>query len=448
MTTTSKAATPAPEATNGIVPRRWRKLATIGLPLFADNNEISVLSTLAPVIIAALALPLQAVGILVSIAKGISIVAGPMWAWIARKTNRKMAFFIASLMTGLGTAATGLAQNYFQLIALWSLTAIFVAAALPIVTEITTDLFDEKSRGRASGYTWGAISLIGSVAGPLTGQLANVEDGWRYGFFIWGAFTVLASLVMLAFFKDPGLGASEPTTQAMTAEQRAENEMLTWAKVRQLTTIPTFVVMLFQRLLSGHLLIASFGIIYLVNEHGFTTAVAAVVTLPFGLAYVAGTFFGGIITDYLHTRFPSFGRVAVLQAAQFMFGIAALIGTQISWNGITIFAIFWALMGFAQGLNPGVNRPIVAAVVPPELRGAAFALLLSVFEAMGYMLFNLLAGFLGEAIGLSSVMFWIPGVLMLVNGAFVTILYRTYPRDVKKLGDLLLARTNSTRAVS
>ncbi|WP_432561697.1 MFS transporter [Kineococcus sp. SYSU DK003] len=113
----------------------------------------------------------------------------------------------------------------------------------------------------------------------------------------------------------------------------------------------------------------------------------------------------------------------VLQVAQSGSGLAAIVGTQVDWGSIGLFAVFWALMGFVQGLNPGVNRPIVAAVVPPELRGAAFALMLSVFQALGYVVFNLVAGYLGERIGLSAVMLWIPGVLMPVNG-----LYRTCPR--------------------
>ncbi|MFE9581437.1 hypothetical protein ACFYO1_34030 [Nocardia sp. NPDC006044] len=83
-------------------------------------------------------------------------------------------------------------------------------------------------------------------------------------------------------------------------------------------------------------------------------------------------------------------------------------------------------------LNPGVNRPIVAAVVPPEMRGAAFALPLSVFEALAYALFNLAAGLLTDVIGTRGVMLWIPGILMLVNAAFCTVLYRTYPADVER----------------
>lgn len=438
------AAAPGAETGTGregvVVPGRWRKLATVAAPLWADNNEGSVLSTLAPVIIAALALPLSAVGVLVSISKAISIVFGPLWALIARRTNRKTAFVIATALAALATAATGFAQDYVQIVLLYGLSAVFIAAALPIVSEITADLFDERSRARASGYTWGAISLLGSIAGPLLGQLANVQDGWRYGFFIWGGITLITSAVMAIAFHDPGIGASEPGTARMTAEQRAENERLTWPKVRRMFAIPTFSLMLVQRVISGHLLIASFGVTFLVTTYGFTTAVAALVTLPFGIGYLVGTFGGAAVADLLQARNPRSSRIMLLQIAQLGFGVTAIVGTQFHWPTIGVFAAFWAVMGFMQGLNPGLNRPIVAAVVPPELRGAAFALMLSVFEALAYVIFNLVAGFLGQAIGLRAVMLLIPGLLMLVNGLFCTLLYRTYPRDVERLDALLRQR--------
>ncbi|ASF08212.1 hypothetical protein NBRGN_066_00880 [Nocardia brasiliensis NBRC 14402] len=438
MTHTVVPATPARPATH--VPHRWRKLALVVAPLWADNNESSVLSTLAPVIVTAVAAPAAAVGYLTSIGKFISVVCGPLWAWVARRTNRKIAFAIASGLAGIATAATGLAQNYAQLIVLYGLSAVFIAAALPIASEITADLFDDESRGRANGYTWGVISLLGSLLGPLIGQLSRVPEGWRYGFFVWGAITVLTAVLLAVFFTDPAVGASETTAPP------TDDNQITWAKVRLMLRIPTFVLMLIQRLISGHLLIASFGIVFLVHTYGFTTAVASIVTLPFGIGYLFGTFGGSLAIDFLQNRLPRTGRIIVLQFAQLGFGVVALVGTQHDWGGIEIFAGFWAVLGFLQGLNPGVNRPIVAAVVPPEMRGAAFALLLSVFEALAYALFNLAAGLLTDVIGLRGVMLWIPGILMLVNAAFCTLLYRTYPRDVERQRALLAERARTTAA--
>ncbi|SEI15106.1 MULTISPECIES: MFS transporter [unclassified Leifsonia] len=429
------------------IPHRGRKLFAAASPLWADNNEGSILTTLAPIIISELGLAASALGLLTSVSKFISIFFGPFWAWAARKTNRKGVLVWTTVAVALLTAAAGLAQNFAQLLIVWSFTAVFIASSLPIVSEITADLFDEKSRGKANGNTYGILALVGSLLGPLIGQLANVPNGWRIGFFASGVVGLLVATWVAIGFKDPGVGATEPALRDLTAAERNAHARLTWKKVGQLIRIPSFALMLGQRLLSGHLLISTFGILFLVNTYGFRTATAAVVTLPFGLGYLAGTFFGGLITDVLNRRRPNSGRVMVLQVAQFAFGFIAILGTQFSWGSIGIFAVFWALMGLCQGINPGVNRPIVMAVVPPELRGAAFALMLSVFEALAFVIYNLAAGFLADAIGLQNVFLWIPGILMLVNGVYVTLLYRTYPRDVAKLAaQLEEVRTGSLAA--
>lgn len=263
-----------------VVPRRWRKLAAVVAPLWADNNEISILTTLAPVITSALALPISAIGLLVSVGKAIGMFVGPLWSVIARWTSRKSVLVISTALVGLTTAATGLAQNFFQLLLLWSIAAVFVAAALPIATEITADLFDERTRGRANGYTWGAVMLLGSALGPAIGQLSLIPDGWRLGFFASGTIALVVSVGVVIGFQDPGVGASEPGLRGRSAEQRAADSKLTWAKFGILMRIPTFLLMLGQRLLAGQLLIATFGVMLLVQTYGFTTAVASLVTLP------------------------------------------------------------------------------------------------------------------------------------------------------------------------
>jgi membrane protein implicated in regulation of membrane protease activity len=97
-------------------------------------------------------------------------------------------------------------------------------------------------------------------------------------------------------------------------------------------------------------------------------------------------------------------------------------------------------MGAGQGLNPPVNRPIVAAVVLPELRGQAFAIWLTIFETIGWALFSLGAGELAVSLGIQTVFLWILVILMLVNAAVLTVLYATYPRDAKHVEDVLEQR--------
>jgi MFS family permease len=93
--------------------------------------------------------------------------------------------------------------------------------------------------------------------------------------------------------------------------------------------------------------------------------------------------------------------------------------------------VFWGLMGLGQGVNPPANRPLVAAVVLPELRGQAFAIWLTIFETIGWALFSIVAGSLAVALGIQQVFLFILVGLMLVNAAVLSILYVTYPRDVQ-----------------
>jgi MFS family permease len=81
-----------------------------------------------------------------------------------------------------------------------------------------------------------------------------------------------------------------------------------------------------------------------------------------------------------------------------------------------------SLFGACQGLNPPVNRPIVASVVPPELRGQAFAIFLTIFETIGWAVFALGAGRFAASVGIQTVFLWVLVGLMLVNAAVLSTL--------------------------
>jgi len=123
-----------------------------------------------------------------------------------------------------------------------------------------------------------------------------------------------------------------------------------------------------------------------------------------------------------------------------LFAVVAFFGTQFAYTGIGVYALIWGLMGVAQGMNPGVNRPIIMAITLPELRGQAFAIMITIFEAIGWALFSIGAGYLANALGLQTVFLWVLVILMLVNAAVLGILYRTYPRDVRRVADELETR--------
>lgn len=290
---------------------RWGNLLSVAFSMVVDGSEGSILPILFPIMRESLGLALSGLGIINAATKVTSAVFGPLWAFIASRTNRKAVLIFVTGVWGLWTVAIGFTQNFATLLAFSVLAAIGTAASAPIVTEILGDLFSNEERGRASGVLYGVSSAFGIVLVPLFGQLARVENGWRIGFFIAGGMSVLSGIIVWLAFKDPGRGASEPELAKTTLDKRERVNVFKWSEVSELFRIPTFVLMLISRILSGHLLILSFGVVYMVDVFGFETAQASLLTAPYILSMVLGNFGGGLISDRVNRRAPNKGRILV-----------------------------------------------------------------------------------------------------------------------------------------
>ncbi|WP_329432342.1 MFS transporter [Streptomyces sp. NBC_01280] len=419
-------------------PRRWRQLALLGGLLNVDNSESSVQSVLFPALRASLGLPLAALGQLVAASKLAHAVAGPLWVALARRWPRKNVLAMCCGFWGVWTAAMGLAQNFVQLLVLGTIASAGIAGGGPLVNGLVADLFDDADRGRAAGVLYGIAALGLGITGPLLGLLSDVENGWRYGFFASGTVQVVFGVLILAFLRDPGVGARDGARSGPAAVTR-----LTQAQFRGLLRNRTLLLICVQRLTTGQFILISFGVTFLVDERGFTNATASLVTPAVTVTYLLGTFLGGFVADRVHRRHPRTGRIAAMQTAIVAYAVVAYAATQIDWGPMWVYMVVFGLVGGVQSVNPGINRPVVMSVVLPELRSAAFALMLSV-EAAGWAISSLLVGYLGDAFGLQTAFLWLAVVLMLANGALVTLLYRPYVRDAAAVRSELARRAAAT----
>ncbi|MFD0921415.1 MFS transporter [Saccharopolyspora rosea] len=307
-------------------------------------------------------------------------------------------------------------------------------------------LVDDRRRGQAVGLLYGSAQLFGSVLGQLVALFTGLTDGWRYGMWTISACCVLAGLAVAVLFRDPGVGAAEKQLADLDDRHRVRTTVSP-RTVLSLFRIPTFSLMMVSRLLSGHLLVPIFGVQFLVVERGFSNAVAATVLVPFGLGYFAGTVGSGWLVRLVDRLAPRRGRVGCLQAVQVLFAATAFLATQFSYPGIGVYCVFWALLGALQGMNPPINRPVVAAVVLPELRGHAFAIFVTVFETIAWALFSLGAGHFAASLGVQTVFLWTLVALMLVNGVLLTALHATYPRDAQRVETELSRRRDEALGV-
>ncbi|MFF2352158.1 MFS transporter [Kitasatospora sp. NPDC058115] len=409
---------------------RWRQLGLLSAAMATDSGEQGAVSVLFPAMRSALNLPLAALSLLVALGKIIGVVFGPIWVSLAQRYPRKYVLAVSSGLWGVWTVATGLAQNYVQLVVLFAIAAAGVAGSGPLINGILADLFDDRARGRAAGVLFGTVALVTGLLGPVLGQLSRVDGGWRYGFFAVGAMQLLAGFAVLLFFDDPGVGGAEHQLAARKEGPAAPRvRAFDRAALRRLAGIRSFPLMCLQRLLSAQFVMIAFGVVFLVDVRGFSTAEASLVILPSSLSYLIGTLAGGLAADRVQRRFPGSGRIAVLQTAILGYGVVAYVATQIAWTHLGVYAALFSLLGLLQGFQPSVNRPVVMAITPPELRGAAFAVFLGI-EGAAWAVITLLVGHLGDAVGLQGAFLWMVVVVLLANGLLTTPLYRTYGRDV------------------
>jgi MFS family permease len=183
----------------------------------------------------------------------------------------------------------------------------------------------------------------------------------------------------------------------------------------------------------------SFGVVFMTDALGIDLQTANLLMMPLFLGALAGMFLFGFIADWIHKKSPKLGRIYTIQAIQLMYAVLAFVMLTANFENKMMYGVLFFLMTFFGSANMGVNRPIVASVVKPELRGTAFALFVSVFEAIAWAIYNVAAGQIGERVGLKPVFMVVLVGLMLVNTAFITLLYKPYASDVQAL-DIEIAK--------
>ncbi|WP_228528576.1 MFS transporter [Microbacterium sp. UFMG61] len=430
-------ATPAAPVSDR-VPHRWRNLAVLSSASIVDNTEAGLVNNVFPSIAASLRLDSGHLGVIAAVGKLASAPAGPLWVWLATRIGRRWVVALTSFLAGVFGLAGAFSTDFVTLLIFTALMAASAIGGSPVSMAVISDSFPDRLRARAMGFYFASLQVATLALGPVIALFLNLEDGWRWAM---GAMAIACFLIggcVLLLFRDPGVGASDRLLRPGTTT--AEPPRVGLRDVLGLFRVPSYVVMMLSRLLSGHLLILIFGVQFLVTERGIDNALAVLVVLPLGVGYTIATLSIGFALPVLDRRLGARGRVLVLQLAQVLFAMSALFATQIEYDAVWPYALLWAAMGACQGLNPPVNRPIVAAIVRPELRGQAFAIWLTIFETIGWAMFALAAGSLAVQFGLQSVFLWILVALMLVNAAVLSVLYVTYPRDVARARATVAAR--------
>ncbi len=318
----------------------------------------------------------------------------PVMGWLGDRYRRMWLLASGVAVWSLATIGSGLAKDYSHLVLARSFLGIGEATYGVIATTILCDLFRAEVRSRMMSAFYLAMPL-GAALGIVLGPIIANRYGWHNAFFIVGAPGMVAAFLVL-FLPEPIRGASEGVdTKRLLEQEKAGTTRedyvdlmvnssytysvfgmaaYTFAIGGLLVWIPPYLVNARMVNLAGAGLIdlASTGMDEIIKvrnaEQERASLYLGAVTLG---ASILGMTTGGWLADRLSKTRP--GALFIVPGLAMLASIPFVILALLSKNQVLIYgSIFMAEA--LMFVNTGPCMAIVANVVQPNLRAAAFAI--------------------------------------------------------------------------
>jgi len=414
---------------------RWRTLLALSFGYFIDQGEGQTISVLFPTLQSLWGLSYTSLGLIGTIRSLLQALSAPFWGFAADRYSRKTVILIGTGVWGLWTAVCGLTQNFGQLLAIRAISGIGLGCLMPATFSIMADSFPPKQRGRALGIME-AIGVSGIIVGTLGLSLLATPTLWRWGFIILGLFSFVSGLVIWFFVDEPVRGESEPELEGKITEAEAAKYKAKFSDIRKVLSIPTIWVAIAQGL-AGSMPWVVMGLMFitwLVNVRGLTEASASVAFSGIVVGTVISNIIGGFLGDWAESKNPKYGRTIIGQVSIFSgIPLTYILFTQTDdwpFGLLVVLCLITALLISWPG--KGAKEPMMQGVVPPELRGTAFAM--TTFIESGFAaLVAYFAGYLADRIGFTEALVWTVPVPWVICLLLFSLFYFTYPKDSAKL---------------
>ncbi len=325
---------------------------------------------------------------------------------LADRVHRPKLIAAGLVLWSVLTALSGMAKNFMQI----GMSRLFIGVGesvmAPSAISMIADLYPKAKRGTATGIYYlgvplgaGGSFIVAGVLGPMI--------GWRNCFFVLGAIGLILALGLL-FLKDPKRGAMEE--QAATAAEEGQADLMTgnWRRVvsEVIATIKstqalawTMVGAVFLHIPLGA---GQFAIVWLERERGFGIGE---ISATYGLIYIifgtAGTFLGGILSDWYQARYKG-GRVRFL-AYLMLCMTPLLISFRFVSPSSSLFYIGMAAGMFSVSSFYGPAFSTVQDLTPVRLRGVMTGLLLVACNLLGLGIGALMTGVLSDVFSANGV---------------------------------------------
>jgi MFS family permease len=338
----------------------------------------------------------------------------PFTGLVGDRFNRKWVITVALIFWSLATALTGATTGLIGLILLRSIAtgggeAFYAPSAYALLAQ-----HHVETRSRAMGLHQAALYIGVMASGLLGGWIAD-HFGWRAAFYVFGGGGIVLGIVCIFRMRSApapvGEGAARvPPLASLLYLFRVRTAVLLTVGFTAIVTVNNgFVVW------APELLREKFSL-NLTEAGGYSLFIHH-------LAALGGVIFGGWLTDRLVLN-----RATVrleMQAAAMLLGAPAIALMGLA-PSLWLTCVALALFGLWRGIYECNTHASLFDVIPPQLRGAATAMMTMCAFVIGSLspwLLGLLRGAVGGGQGLSYGLASL--ALLYVVGGLALILART-----------------------
>lgn len=308
---------------------------------------------------------------------------------LADKKPRNRILAAGLFVWSLLTAASGIAQNFWQIFLLRLGVGVGEASCAPAATSLIADLFPPEKRTRALSIFMLGLPVGIALSFAVSGAVAQAW-GWRAAFFVAGVPGILLAAAVLFLIKEPKRGGSESTA---VGERIREG-----SPYRLILSMPTMRWLIISGAIHNFCLYAlsSFMMPYLMRYHGLGLRDASLIAMAVnGIFTLPGLLLSGFLGDAANERRPNGGlmivAVAVLLAIPAMYlAISAEPGNS------GAFLMFMGLGFLLMYFYYSIVYSAIADVTEPALRGTAMSLYFMAMYVLGGALGPYVVGLISD----------------------------------------------------
>lgn len=294
-------------------------------------------------------------------------VCSPLAGYVADRVGKRPVIVVSLLVWSAATFLTGLAGSFAELLACRAVLGVSEAFYMPAAVALIVDYHAGPTRARATGLHLSGV-YAGSVLGALGGWLAE-EQGWRFGFLLFGGIGVGYALLLTILLPPPESGSR--TAQAVPLPFVAPG----LGAFAVLPGTGGFVLLLLMNMLNGaaYWPVRNWLPTFFQDELGISPARAGVYgPMVFNAAAFGGMLLGSTVSDRWSRTNPR-ARVLVpaigfCLAAPCLFTVGAV-------DVVPILLACILVAGMSQGFLDANLMPAACTLVAPRHRATAYGLL-------------------------------------------------------------------------